>query len=105
MAKKKKQAPDWVEELGTLLKGFLESHEGVAVSIIASDDEGYWAHIPDYNLWNRQLQATLINEPTLFMPTTDAVGEAYEHMQKTVNENQAKSQGIPLVIDVNKIKS
>lgn len=105
MADEKKQAPDWVEELGTLLKGFLESHEGVAVSIIASDDSGYWAHIPDYNLWNRQLQATLINEPTLFMPTTDAVGEAYEYMKKTVDENKAEGQGIPLVINVNRIKS
>lgn len=105
MADEKKQAPDWVEELGTLMKEFLDSHEGITVSIIASDDKGYFAHIPDYNIWNRQLQATLINEPTLFMPTTDAVGEAYEYMQKTVNENQAKRQGIPLVIDTNRIKS
>lgn len=105
MADEKKQAPDWVDELGTLLKGFFESHEGVAVSIIASDDKGYWAHIPDYNLWNRQLQATLINEPTLFMPTTDAVGEAYEYMQKTVQENQAKGQEIPFVVNTGGIKS
>lgn len=105
MADEKKQAPDWVEELGTLLKGFLESHEGVAVSIIASDDEGYWAHIPGYNLWNRQLQETLIHEPALFMPTADAVSEAYEYIQKTVDKNKAIRHGIPLVIDVNKIKS
>ena len=105
MAEEKKQASNWVEELETLLKGFLESHEGVAISIIASDDKGYWAHIPDYNLWNRQLQATLINEPTLFIPTTDAVGEAYEFMKKAVNENKPMGQGIPLVIDVNRIKS
>lgn len=105
MADKKKQAPNWVDELGTLIKEFLESHEGITVSIIASDNRGYFAHIPDYNIWNRQLQATLINEPTLFMPTTDAVGEAYEYIQKTVNEKEVKSQGIPLVIDTNRIKS
>lgn len=105
MADEKKQAPDWVDELGTLIKEFLESHEGVTVSIIASDDRGYWAHIPDYNSWNRQLQATLINEPTLFMPTADAVGEAYEYMHKAVDENKAIGQGMPLVIDVNRIKS
>lgn len=105
MADEKKQAPDWVEELGTLLKGFLESHEGVTVSIIASDDRGYFAHIPDYNLWNRQLQATLMNEPTLFMPTADAVSEAYEYIQKTVDENKIKGQGIPFVVRPNEIKS
>lgn len=105
MADEKKQAPDWVDELGTLIKEFIESHEGVAVSIIANDDKGYWAHIPDYNLWNGQLQATLIHEPTLFMPTADAVSEAYEYMQKTVDENKIKGQGIPLVINVNRIKS
>lgn len=105
MVDEKKQAPDWVDELGTLIEEFLKSHEGVAVSIIASDGKGYWAHILDYNLWNRQLQATLINEPTLFMPTADAVSEAYEYMQKTVKENQAKGQGFPFVVNTGRIKS
>ena len=105
MTDEKKQAPDWVDEFGTLIKEFLESHEGVAVSIIASDDKGYWAHIPDYNLWNRQLQATLMNEPTLFMPTADAVGEAYEYIQKTIDKNKAIGQGIPFVVRPSEIKS
>lgn len=105
MDEEKKQAPDWVNELGTLLKGFFESHKGVTISIIASDDKGYWAHIPDYNIWNRQLYATLMNEPALFMPTSDAITEAYEHMEKAVKENQVKEQGIPFIVKQSKIKS